>query len=85
MNRIDKRTVIHCKTKAEAEQVLRIFILHNLKWNTGVSYNEENNYHFHSGETCYHPTAGLFSNRSYYERAGYKIISAQEFLDTNKI
>lgn len=84
MNGIDERTVIHCKDKTEAEQVLRIFILHNLKWNTGVSYKEEHNYHFHKGETCYHPAAGLFSSRSYYEREGYKIISTQEFLDANK-
>ena len=85
MKGIDKRTVIHCPTPEDAAQVLAIFMANKLKWNTGVSYKEENNYHFYKGETCYQPLPGLFARREYYKQKGYKIITAQEFIQENII
>lgn len=81
---LEENTVIHCPTPEDAAKVLSIFISNKLKWNTGATYDEVNNYHFYKSETCYHPTHGLFSRRGFYEEEGYKIISAQEFIRNNK-
>ena len=80
MKHIDEKTVIHCPTPEDAAKVLSIFVANGLKWNTGDTYSEVSNYHFHKSKTCYHPTQGLFSRIGYYEKEGYKIITAQEFI-----
>lgn len=81
---LEENAVIHCPTPEDAANVLSIFIANKLKWNTGATYAEISNYHFHKSETCYQPTRGLFARKAYYEKEGYKIISAQEFIRNNK-
>ena len=80
------KTVIHAKTKEEFKRVLEIFDKKGWKWYSG---NEplEKIYYWNDDkeETCIrYENNFAYTNKEWYLKNGWKIISFEEFLKTEK-
>ncbi len=77
---LGENEVIHCPTLEEAEAICRLMDGAGLRWITTNSYLDYNNWESDGKNTCYCPKQGQFSQLSYYEKKGYTIHKASEFL-----
>lgn len=73
-------TVIHCKTKEQAKELLKWADSKGLKWCDGNSYLEENNWEKHREDTCYNLCVGAYSDKRDYKDCDYIILPYEEVL-----
>jgi len=80
----DGRTVVNAQTEEEARAILDIADAHGYTWVNASKYSDKRTrWELRKEETCYFFTEGLMHGRKYFENEGFKIISAQEFIDLN--
>ncbi len=76
---LPSNAVIHCKNKEEDDRVRAILQSYNFKWAAGdaMSYSFWDEY---EEEFCINPFDCLYASKTYYEKQGKKILTANEFL-----
>lgn len=83
--RIEEKTLIECKSRKEANDVLLIAHELGLKWANGMSFCSFQFYHDKADATLYDIVKGCFFSgheKGYYiKNSGYKVISYNEFID----
>jgi hypothetical protein len=75
------KTVVHCITEAQANELLKWADSKGLKWCDGSSYMEYNNWREYNQETCYYLYKGEFCDKKYYKAKGYTVLSFEEAKD----
>lgn len=75
------KTVVHCKTEAEANEVLKLADRLKFKWASNDSYLKYNFYDKYKENTCYDIVGGTYCSYKFNLIMQYNIISAQEFVD----
>lgn len=83
LENIEQNTVIHCKTKEEALEVLKIAHEEGYIWKDGKHYIDQDRWSKYGDQTCYRLKAGVFSDLEYYTENGNTIVSAYDFLTTS--
>lgn len=82
---IGTKTAIHCTSREEAKQIIKLCFDNNHEWTSGAG--EDNTFwDVYKYCTCYglyHSTLEYCDLTDYYEK-NYKIIPAREFLENNK-
>ena len=73
------KTVVHCKTDEEANELLKWANSQGLRWHDGSSYLERT-YFGKFDEMCYYITRGEYCEKVYYENKGYTILEYDEVL-----
>lgn len=82
--KISTNTAIHCRTEELANQVLKVFHDKGLKWRVANSYLDTNSWEYSKDLTCYNPYEGGYCDYEFYNKNGFKIITADEFLELHK-
>lgn len=71
-------TVVHCDTE-EKDRELSIWAdSKGLKWQSGHSYLETNNWRIYKEDTCRYLYVGEFSGLDYYKKEGYTILKYED-------
>lgn len=71
-------TVVHCDTE-EKDRELSIWAdSKGLKWQSGNSYLEINNWRIYKEDTCRYLYVGEFSDLDYYKKEGYTILKYED-------
>lgn len=81
INKYKGNCVMHCKTKEEAADFLRVLDDLGLMWHNGDSYI--NPVWWENDETCYEFNTGLEDTVSYYTKNNYTILEWSDFADKN--
>lgn len=76
-------TVIHCKTKEEAEDFCKQMDLHGLCWIDNTSYLADTQWDCLKENTCYN-SRGSYSDKKYYEDNYYTILEWSDYMEVNK-
>ena len=82
--KISENTVVHCVTKEEANEVLKIADSLGYKWCDGGSYIDSYMWYTYNVDTCYDLNKGVFGELNEFTLPHYKIISAQDFIALHK-
>lgn len=69
-----EKSVIHCKTRKEAEVLLQEFDRLGLEWCDGMKYTDHSNWSNYREKTCYHPQGGDYTHMEYFLEDGYTIV-----------
>ncbi len=78
--KLKKPQVVHCPTEQEAIKCCQLAKNLGLTWYNKREYDETNWNHYQE-DTCYDFGIGEYSDLSWYNTYGYKIITSQEFID----
>lgn len=84
---IDKKVVLNCKTKNEAEEFLQYLDDKNINWFGGTSIFENDNYMYndYKSNTCFSlEIKGMlqYSPIEYYQRQNYRILTLDDLIIT---
>lgn len=82
--KIDENTVVHCPTKELANEVLTIADRLGYCWVDSNSFLNYNHWYSYEKDTCYNLGKGLIFDIDFYTTEGYKIISAEEFINLHR-
>ena len=75
-----KETVMHCKTKEEAEIFTDYLEKQGLKWCTGEEYSERGTeYDKNEDQTCYNYNSGSYARVDFYLLEGYLVLEFEDF------
>lgn len=80
----NKKVVMHCKTKEEAEAFCEEMDKAGLTWHLGHKYSEFNYFGEHKQNTCYHFNRGVYGNIEDYIKMGFKILEYSDYMDKPK-
>ena len=81
----NKGECIHCPTKEEAIQVLKIAHERGYRWVNGDSYLEYSEWDDEKKSTCYYIHMGKCGGLKYANNNFYKVIQAKDFLKQHSI
>ena len=79
---LKENEVIHCETEEQANAICKLMHESGLKWNSGDSYLEINNFSDYKENTCYNVKKSIFTELGYSKKNGYTIYKAEQFLNT---
>ena len=71
---------VHCKTEEEAKDFCKQMDLHGLRWCSGTSYLEVNNYRWTQSKTCY-SNKGEYDEVKYYEDQNYHVLEWSDYME----
>lgn len=72
--------VIHCSTPEENNIILQLFHNAGLKWCTGKTYLEKNEWETYEENTCYNPSKGNYGNLDHWKNINTIIHPTSDFL-----
>ena len=75
----NNNVAVHCKTKEEAKDFCKQMDLHGLRWSSGTSYLEVNNYRWTRSKTCY-SNKGDYDEVKYYEDHNYHVLEWSDYM-----
>lgn len=75
---------VHCQTEGLAEQVLIKAASMGYRWSDDNVFTSYTLWRVHEKQTCYLVKIGVYGDLITCQRKGYKIISAEEFLNEPK-
>ena len=81
---IKENTVIHCKTKQEAERILGMAHELGYKWYIGENYENNTEWNCYKSTTCYYLFDGSFTDYNYFKIRNYNIIPSTQIADLEK-
>ena len=70
---------MHCKTEEEVKIFCRYLNSIGKKWCSGTSYSRLTIWDNYKEQTCYEFNKGAYSDKSFYEDSGYKILEFSDF------
>ena len=73
--------VMHCKTEEEAKDFCGYLDSINMKWISGLSYEDNTKWDVHKQDTYYYFNEGCFSNGYFVNKYRYKILEWSDFMD----
>ena len=73
--------VMHCKTEEEAKDFYGYLDSINMKWISGLSYEDNTKWDVHKQDTYYYFNEGCFSNGYFVNKYRYKILEWSDFMD----
>lgn len=76
-----QNVAVNCTTPEQAEAFCKLMHENGLKWYSGKSYLEKTNWENYKENTCYYFKLGEFGNIEFYQRMGYPILPATDFLE----
>lgn len=79
INNYKGKYVMHCKTFEEAKEFCNYLHSIERKWSHGVSYKATTCWTRNTKEICYNFNEGVYSDKDYYEKAGYTILEWSDF------
>lgn len=80
----NKKVVMHCKTKEEAEAFCKEMHEAGLAWYLGQRYSKFNYFEEYKQNTCYHFNKGVYGDIKDYIRMGFKILEYSDYMDKPK-
>ncbi len=78
----NNNVAVHCKTKEEAKDFCKQMDLHGLRWKSGTSYLEVNNYRWTQSKTCY-SNKGDYDEVKYYEDHNYHVLEWSDYMQVS--
>ena len=78
-------TVVHCKTRQQAMELLTEAHKNGFKWDSKKEYINISYYDNHLNNTCYHIYNGCYCNAEYAKSRDYKILKFEECKIMNKL
>lgn len=75
----NNKIAVHCKTKEEAIDFCKQMHKHGMKWQTGKSYINNDEWYYYKEKTCY-SNKGEFTSKVLYEDCGYKILEWSDYM-----
>lgn len=75
----NNKVAVHCKTEEEAKDFCKQMDLHGLRWRSGTSYLEVNNYRLTQSKTCY-SNKGEYDRVKYYEDHNYHVLEWSDYM-----
>ena len=81
----NKKVVMHCKTREEAEAFCKEMDKAGLTWRLGHRYSEFNYFEEYKQNTCYHFNEGVYGNIEGYIKMGFKILEYSDYMDKPKV
>lgn len=82
--KLKENTVVHCETKKLAQLVHGIAEKHGYRKTLSSMSNNGYNWNIYRDKTCYNLVKGTRSSLAYYQKVGFNIISAEEFINLHK-
>lgn len=77
---MQKKTVVHCETEEQANNLLKWADSKGLTWNRNHSYIIYNCFIRYKEKTCYHIYSGCYRGYDYFKKRNYKIYKYEEVI-----
>ena len=77
----DKKVVMHCSTREEAEDFCRVMHGAGKRWDSGDYYSSITYWERYEKETCYNFNRGLFGDLSFFKANNYIILEWSDYME----